>query len=316
MATPPSNPKALFHYQENGVPQGPCTAQQLKGLAEAGKIQPQTLIWKEGLPQWVPAKNVKGLFPTTAVTAPAPARSELNFQVEPKTSPRPRRGSRLGVLAGLLGLVGLVVGGVVLLVNRDDSTEPKKDDKVEAGDRKSTPPKPTLPKKETQGKAGDKKPTPAKPARPKKPPVEPAKPKPPTPPAAELTIPELMSKYRTDPEGMLAELKGKSITLKLNVNWEIEDVKRCITPDGTSMNIFIYQHGIKWQNAKPDQIVHMHFPIGDPKAKLGFFAKFKDYAEKRKKGDKVTMNVTGTLTTFDHPESKQTFLLVKDAVLN
>jgi hypothetical protein len=40
---------------------GPLTSQQLKQMAAAGQVTGNDLVWKEGMAQWVPASQVKGL---------------------------------------------------------------------------------------------------------------------------------------------------------------------------------------------------------------------------------------------------------------
>jgi len=47
---------------------GPYTAEELASAAAAGSINPETLVWTEGLETWIPAGNVEGLF---AAAAPA-----------------------------------------------------------------------------------------------------------------------------------------------------------------------------------------------------------------------------------------------------
>jgi hypothetical protein len=39
------------------------TDDQLRAVAESGELQPDDLVWCEGLPEWVPASRVEGLFP-------------------------------------------------------------------------------------------------------------------------------------------------------------------------------------------------------------------------------------------------------------
>jgi RsiW-degrading membrane proteinase PrsW (M82 family) len=63
---------ASWYWSENGQQQGPCDSKQLKVLARAGRLQPASLVWKTGMPEWVPASSVQGLFEGVAV-APAPA---------------------------------------------------------------------------------------------------------------------------------------------------------------------------------------------------------------------------------------------------
>lgn len=40
---------------------GPISAQQMRDMAASGQLQPTDTVWKEGMPNWVPAKSVKGL---------------------------------------------------------------------------------------------------------------------------------------------------------------------------------------------------------------------------------------------------------------
>lgn len=42
---------------------GPVSSSQLKTMAASGLIGPDDLVWKEGFPKWIPARNLKGLFP-------------------------------------------------------------------------------------------------------------------------------------------------------------------------------------------------------------------------------------------------------------
>lgn len=65
--------EAKWHYNHDGVNHGPITGQQLKAFANDGTVTRDTLIWKEGMAEWLPAKRIKDLFPaTTAPPPPAP----------------------------------------------------------------------------------------------------------------------------------------------------------------------------------------------------------------------------------------------------
>ncbi|HMC87908.1 MAG TPA: DUF4339 domain-containing protein [Gemmataceae bacterium] len=57
-----------WYYSSGDSRQGPFSAAELQSLAEAGKIQPNDTVWKEGVAQGVLAHRVKGLF--TAETEP------------------------------------------------------------------------------------------------------------------------------------------------------------------------------------------------------------------------------------------------------
>src|SRR5436190_7368165 len=51
-----------WYYSVGGDRQGPVTAAELKKLAEAGTLKATDLVWKDGMPDWVQAKSIKGLF--------------------------------------------------------------------------------------------------------------------------------------------------------------------------------------------------------------------------------------------------------------
>ena len=69
---------ADWYYARDGRHQGPITAAQLRQMAQAGELQPDDLVFKEGGTNWVPASTVQGLFPAGGAAvrpAPAPARA-------------------------------------------------------------------------------------------------------------------------------------------------------------------------------------------------------------------------------------------------
>lgn len=62
-----------WFYESGGSQCGPVSSRELKSMAATGKIRPETLIWKEGCTDWIPAKETKGLFPDDLlVTLAAP----------------------------------------------------------------------------------------------------------------------------------------------------------------------------------------------------------------------------------------------------
>lgn len=61
---------AQWHYaKKNGEREGPVSPAKLKQLAAEGWLTPDDLVWKEGLPEWLPAKKVRGLFENALVQA-------------------------------------------------------------------------------------------------------------------------------------------------------------------------------------------------------------------------------------------------------
>ena len=59
-----------WYYSHGDEKQGPVLSIELRQLAVAGEISPDDLVWREGMEQWVAARNVKGLFDQTV---PKPA---------------------------------------------------------------------------------------------------------------------------------------------------------------------------------------------------------------------------------------------------
>jgi hypothetical protein len=318
MTAPANASKAQYHYTENGVTQGPYTAQQLKGLADAGKIQPQTLIWKEGLPQWVPASSLKGLFASAVSAQPLPRTAGGPPPLQPNPVPLPdlqapaAAGPRTGLLLGIIGggvlLVGLVVLAIILMSGGKDDKKTTKDGKDGDGKTTAADKDKKNSDKTTQRDQGQK-------PKDKDQVANKDKEKPPPPPPPEFNAPDLLRKYASDSAGTMRELGGKTITLKVEGTWRVDQLEQCI--DKTDGNLKIrYFQGLNAQMAGPSNAIFLFFPVADAKAKLGFFAKIKEYAEKRKKGDHVVMSITGTLTTYLYSENKLTYMLVKDATLN
>src|SRR5205823_1230123 len=54
-----------WYYRLDGQQRGPISAAELKQLAAAGKLKPTYEVKKEGMADWLPASQVKGLFPDT-----------------------------------------------------------------------------------------------------------------------------------------------------------------------------------------------------------------------------------------------------------
>lgn len=57
-----------WYYARDNQQTGPVSAVELKQLAAAGDLSPDDLVWREGMAEWAPARNVRGLFEA----APAP----------------------------------------------------------------------------------------------------------------------------------------------------------------------------------------------------------------------------------------------------
>jgi hypothetical protein len=110
-----------WYYAENGQQRGPVTFDIIQALAISGKLRPTDLVWKVGMPQWVPANTQSGLFAPMPVPRPVePRESYRDDDWEPR-SPIKKSGGGVGWIVGsivgvllLLGCCG--VGGVVIAV--------------------------------------------------------------------------------------------------------------------------------------------------------------------------------------------------------
>ena len=60
----------LWYYHQLGTNYGPVDFDHLQYLAKSGQIQPEDMVWKEGLPEWIPASRVPGLIGASAAAAP------------------------------------------------------------------------------------------------------------------------------------------------------------------------------------------------------------------------------------------------------
>lgn len=83
-------PVDWFYSPGGRAAQGPVSAARLKELASAGRLQPTDLVWREGTPEWVPARRVRGLFSTREERTPpehpplVPVPTERSYWVQNK----------------------------------------------------------------------------------------------------------------------------------------------------------------------------------------------------------------------------------------
>jgi hypothetical protein len=59
----PSSLSGLWYYNKDGRQCGPVDGTFLQQMLLTGQIQPEDLVWSEGMPAWVPARQVPGLTP-------------------------------------------------------------------------------------------------------------------------------------------------------------------------------------------------------------------------------------------------------------
>jgi len=112
-------------------PAGPFTAEQIIESWREGRLDANTVCWREGMAQWLPLRQIEP-FASAIASASVPRKSTPGAQshapptgATPSTSPGNRtvtgpRATSLWVglmIAGGIGAIGIVVVGLVLLVN-------------------------------------------------------------------------------------------------------------------------------------------------------------------------------------------------------
>lgn len=60
-----------WYYVDQGQQAGPASDEQLDGLVQSGKIQPDTLVWHEGMAAWSPYREARGGAALAGGTVPA-----------------------------------------------------------------------------------------------------------------------------------------------------------------------------------------------------------------------------------------------------
>jgi len=92
-----------WFYTQNGQRFGPYSSADLKALAASGEVHRETLVWKEGLADWVPAQQVEGMFDLTATAktpSPPPVPSAVGAAPAPDGSLPPVIAPRGGEMYG------------------------------------------------------------------------------------------------------------------------------------------------------------------------------------------------------------------------
>jgi hypothetical protein len=62
-----------WFVHSDGEQMGPYSGEQLVQYVQEGRIIAETLVWAEGMPEWLPASQIEGLIPVAPAARPAPA---------------------------------------------------------------------------------------------------------------------------------------------------------------------------------------------------------------------------------------------------
>lgn len=63
MQTPPPIPQVNYHIAVNGQQAGPYEKSVIANMIQSGQLNANTLVWKQGMPQWEPITNVPDFAP-------------------------------------------------------------------------------------------------------------------------------------------------------------------------------------------------------------------------------------------------------------
>lgn len=69
---PPPPPAAQYYILLNGQNYGPLQMAQMAQYVQSGHLTPNTLVWKAGMPQWMPANTQPELMPLFGAPVPPP----------------------------------------------------------------------------------------------------------------------------------------------------------------------------------------------------------------------------------------------------
>ncbi|MCA9092436.1 MAG: RDD family protein [Planctomycetaceae bacterium] len=90
-----SGDDSIWHYAVDGRKLGPVSSADLRRLVLAKKLQPTDLVWKPGLPDWIPASKIRGLFaPASKSSSAKISRPAVDSDGEIPVPSAPRSKSR------------------------------------------------------------------------------------------------------------------------------------------------------------------------------------------------------------------------------
>lgn len=77
---------ASWYYSVDGEKAGPVETSELRKLAALGILKQDDLVWKKGLPKWISARQIEGLFVDAAMTF-VPTESIVSSQSKRRSTP-------------------------------------------------------------------------------------------------------------------------------------------------------------------------------------------------------------------------------------
>lgn len=63
----------MWYYMQDGAQQGPISEEELRGMAQDGRLQPTDMVWKSGMQEWQQANQISVLPFSAPATPEVPA---------------------------------------------------------------------------------------------------------------------------------------------------------------------------------------------------------------------------------------------------
>lgn len=105
---------SVWWYAEKDKKTGPLEAEQLKQLLQSGKIEPRTMLWREGMDAWRPLAEIDELqMITAAVPPPLPSKTSSDPLTFPLATSWPRFFARIFDVWWEILFVSFVLGTVL-----------------------------------------------------------------------------------------------------------------------------------------------------------------------------------------------------------
>jgi hypothetical protein len=109
-----------WYVLQGGEQTGPYSGEQLQEYATGGNITRESMVWAEGMAEWLTADGIEGLFPAEAAPVQVASESmQVPESVGDGSYPNPGvKPASFGLWLGMfLGGVALVIIGVLLIIN-------------------------------------------------------------------------------------------------------------------------------------------------------------------------------------------------------
>jgi len=96
----------MWFYEKNGTQEGPVEAEEIRNRLNSGEFSVSTLIWREGLEEWMPLGQVSEFSPSPQTTMVTQSQPQPGQPMSPVVAQPPSSGMSLAsIILGILSLV-------------------------------------------------------------------------------------------------------------------------------------------------------------------------------------------------------------------